>query len=847
VSRHLDWDRIVELVGRAVELPPEDRNAWLDRECGDDPALRSEVESLLAAASESPDYLSRLARDLVGPAAHHVLSEERRGKGDEWRGRTIGAYQVLDQIGRGGMATVYLAHDAKHNRKVAIKVLRPELAATLGVERFVREIEIAAQLAHPHILPLFDSGEAEGVLYYVMPYVEGESLRDRLEREQKLPVEEAIRLADQVASALTYAHERGVVHRDIKPENILLTGDQAIVADFGIARAVEAAGGERITGTGLAIGTPAYMSPEQAMGTVEVTASTDVYALGCVVYEMVGGRAPFEGPTPHAVLAKHAVDPVPSLRTVDPSVPLSVERAVARALAKDPADRFPSASAFAEALTTGTVVTRASPRRWRWRALGIAAGVVLLAAGWGLVAILGGSSIERLAVLPLTNLTNDPTQEYLVEGVHEALISELAQLGLSVIARTTMRQYQNTAKPIGEIAEELGAQAVIEGSLFRAGDSLEITARLYRGANEQEIWTGSYDGDLPNVVALYRGFARAIADEIQLNLRPEVAARLSRASPVNPGVYEAYLKGMYYLNQSTEEDFERAMDYFQLAVERNPADPLAYAGLALAYVTLGHGPAPPPDAWQRGRAAAERAVRLDSTLAEGWAALADIKTYFEWDWVNAERAFRRADELNPSLPMNHYHYAWYLIMHGRVEEALAEHRRAQELDPLTPLHTVWLPGIYLYGGRYRQALAEARKVVQAYPNNAVALFVLGTSAAQMGQYDEAIAAHEKMVGINRRWRFALGRTYALVGRTDDARRILEELEAEPPTSWGAIGLADLHTALGNRDEAFRWLNYEPPHGWLPWSRVNPALEPLRQDPRFHELLRRMNLPGPPGG
>lgn len=297
-----------------------------------------------------------------------------------------GRYAVEREVGSGGMATVYLAQDLKHGRKVAIKVLRPDLAAALGTERFIREIEIAANLTHPHILPLFDSGQADGFLYYVMPYVEGESLRDRLNRESRLSVQDAIRLTDQIGSALAYAHDRGVVHRDIKPENILLAGDQAIVADFGIARAVEAAGRERLTGTGLAIGTPAYMSPEQAFGSHAVDGRTDVYALGCVVYEMVSGRVPFEGPTPQALLAKHAADTVPRLRTSDPDIPLFVERAVERALAKDPADRFPTAGAFAEALTTGTVVALVPPRpkpAWHLKPTRIAvmaAGVALLVA-----------------------------------------------------------------------------------------------------------------------------------------------------------------------------------------------------------------------------------------------------------------------------------------------------------------------------------------------------------------------------------------------------------------------------------------------------------------------------------
>jgi TolB-like protein len=449
--------------------------------------------------------------------------------------------------------------------------------------------------------------------------------------------------------------------------------------------------------------------------------------------------------------------------------------------------------------------------------------------------------MERLAVLPLTSLSVNGEEDYLVQGVHEALIAELAQLDIPVIARATMQQYGDAGKSIREIARELNVDGVIEGSVSRTGDTLAIAARLYDGSSEREVWSASYDGDLPNVVGLYRGFTRAIADAIRLQITPEDAARLASAATVEPAVYEAYLRGMYHLNQSTPEHFEQALRYFEQAVSENPADALAYAGLAFAYVTLGHGPAPPPGEWQRARAAAERAVRLQPELAEGWAVLADVKTYFEWDWANAERAFHRANELNPSLPMNHYHHAWYLVMHGRVDEALAAHRRAQALDPLTPLHTVWIPGVYLYSGQPEKALAEARRLADDYPDNATLLFVLGRSAAFVGEFEEAVAAHERAVAVNPAWRAALGHTYALAGRNADARRILAELEAEPPSSWNAIGIADLQTALGNFDEAFRWLDYEPAHGWLPWSRVNPALEPLHADPRFEALLRRMNL------
>ena len=753
-------------------------------------------------------------------------------------------YTVERELGSGGMATVYLAKDLKHHRRVAIKVLRPELSAGLGADRFVREIAIAAQLTHPHILPLFDSGEAGGLLYYVMPYIEGESLRDRLRREGKIGIDEAMRLTDQIASALSFAHERGVVHRDIKPENVLLMGDQAIVADFGIARAVEAAGSERLTGTGLAIGTPAYMSPEQWSGASEVDTRTDIYALGCVVYEMVGGRPPFTGSTPHELLAKHAVEPIPHLRTSNPEIPLFVERAVERALAKDPADRFGTASEFAEALTSGIVLPRVRVRardRRRRNVSGLIALGAIAVVVWGIITMLGGTRMERLAVLPLIDLTNDPAQEYLAAGVHEALIAELGHLGLSVTARATMARYRDTDKGIREIAEELGVDGVIEGSVFRGGDSLEIAARLY-DRNERELWTGSFDGVLENVVALYRGFASAIAGKIHLRLSPAAEDRLSQAQAVNPAVYEAYLRGMHMLsNPRTEADIDTAIAYFSQAVEQNPADPWAHSGLALGYTTLGHGPNPPDDAWLKARGAAERALRLDSTLAEAWAALADYKFYGERDWAGAEQAFRRANGLNPSLAMNHFHYAWYLAVFGRVEEALAEHRLAQALDPLTPLHTTWLAALHWFSGDNEQALKEARDVMERYPNGGIANYVLGESAARLGLYEEAIAAHEKAASIYPPYRVYLGHTYARAGRTDDALKIVRELEAQPPNGWNALGLAFVHAALGNRTEALRWLEYTPAHAWAPVVAVYPQFDAYRNDPRFQAVLRRMNL------
>jgi len=758
-------------------------------------------------------------------------------------------YAVESEIGRGGMATVFLAEDLRHDRRVAIKVLHPELAAGVGPDRFLREIKIAARLDHPHILALHDSGEADGLLYYVMPFVEGESLRERLETGGKLPADQAIGIAVEVAGGLVYAHERGVVHRDIKPGNILLSDGHARIADFGVARALGAAGAGDATATGLAVGTPRYMSPEQA-GAGEVDGRSDTYALGCVLYEMLSGDAPFDGPTPQSLLAKHAADEAPSLRTTDPEIPLFVERVVERAMAKDPADRFQTPGELAETLTTGTVVARVRKQRRTRRALvavrTAAVAVAIGLVGWWISSTSSGPEYERLAVLPLADLTNDPEQAYLASGVHEALIVELGRLGLSVTARRTMARYRDTDLGIGEIAEELGVDAVIEGSVFRKGDSLEIATRLY-DKNEQEIWTASFDGVLPNVISLYRGFARAIADQIQLSLSPQDEARLGGAAPVNPEVYEAYLRGMHILNNIRRlTDAQEAIEHFERAVEQNPADPLAYAGLALCYATLGHSPDPPPNTWPLARAAAERAIRLDSTSAEGWAALADYKSYSARDWAGAERAFRRANELNPSLAMNHYHYAWYLALFGRVEEALVEHRRAAELDPLTPLHTVWIPALHWFSGDYERAMEEARPLLEQYPESYIIRTVAARSAAYLGRFDEAVAFAEEAGALRPGLAYRVGVYYAKAGRTEDALGALRDLEALPPTPYRALRLAVLHAALGNRDEAIRWLEFEPAHafrGWVAWS---PEFGSYRDDPRFQAILRRMNQELVPG-
>jgi len=431
-------------------------------------------------------------------------------------------YALERELGRGGMATVYLARDLKHGRPVAIKVLRPEIASALGPERFLREIEVAARLTHPHILPLHDSGEAVGFLYYVMPFVEGDSLRDRLEREEQLPLEEALQVTREIADALSYAHSRDVVHRDVKPENILFQAGHAVVSDFGIARAITAAASGTLTEAGIPIGTPGYMSPEQALAKRHLDGRSDIYSLGCVLYEMLAGEPPFTGPTAQAVLARHSLDPVPPLRTVRQAVPLAIEQAVMKALEKVPADRFATASEFADALRTprasGPAPTAAIPK--------------------------------SIVVLPFANLSPDPDNEYFSDGITEEIINALSQLpGLHVAARTSSFAFKGKSAGIAEVGARLKVATVLEGSVRKAGSRVRITAQLVNVADGYHLWSERYDRELDDIFAIQDAIARTIAHRLEVALAGPAGDMLVTPPTESLAAYQLYLKARYFWNQ----------------------------------------------------------------------------------------------------------------------------------------------------------------------------------------------------------------------------------------------------------------------------------------------------------
>jgi serine/threonine protein kinase/tetratricopeptide (TPR) repeat protein len=783
-------------------------------------------------------------------------------------GTHLGPYEILGLIGAGGMGEVYRAKDTRLGRDVAIKVLPAEFAADPDrLRRFEQEAQAIATLNHPNILAIHDIGTHEGRPYIVTELLEGESLRERL-RTGGLTVRKAVETAVQIAQGLAAAHEKGIVHRDLKPANVFVTKDGHLkILDFGIAKLIaprslrepaQATTVVEATETGTTLGTVGYMSPEQLRGQ-PVDHRSDLFSFGAVLHEMLSGGPPFRrdtaADTASAILHE---DPVP----LSSGSPRGLDRIVRRCLEKRPEDRFQSArdigfalQAEAEALVTPSTPGPASrPRRWVWVgaaalvALGVAAGSLYLVVSRGRPrgpgAPVASGQIRSIAVLPLANLSGDPAQEYFSDGMTEELITSLSKISaLKVISRTSVMRFKGTKRPIPEIASALGVDAVIEGSVLRAGERVRITVQLISAATDTHMWAESYERDLRDVLALQSEVARAVAGEIKATLTPEQETRLASARQVNPKVYEAYLRGMFYVSQNTPESFEKGIELLHEAVAIDPAEPLAYVGLADGYITLGHGGGEQPNAFQRARAAAEQALKLDPDRAEAVGILADVALYYEWDWAKAERLFKRALQLNPSLAMTHYHYAWCLALFDRLDEAIAEHKLARDLDPLRALNTGWLGGLYNYGGRYDEAIVEANKALELNPNFWPSYLVLRFAYSSKGMNQEAIATALRHIDVNpSAGKVQLIIAYANAGQREQALKILSTLDRP---AAAPIQLALMHLALGDRDAALRELEaaYEAHRATLPWIRVRgDGLDALRDEPRFQDLLRRMNLP-----
>ncbi|MBC7791237.1 MAG: protein kinase [Anaerolineae bacterium] len=780
-------------------------------------------------------------------------------------------YQIERELGRGGMATVYLAIDLKHNRRVALKILHPNLTTNLGTERFLREIRTAASLQHPHILTVHDSGEADGLLYYVMPYVEGESLRVRLRRERQLSLDDSISIAREVAEALSFAHARGIVHRDVKPENVLMSGQHACIADFGIARALDAAGAEALTTSGSAIGTPAYMSPEQASGETKLDARSDIYSLGCVLYEMLGGEIPHYGATPQAVLSKRLTEPPPSVRSLRDTVPERIERALKRALARAPADRYATAQEFADVLAaqprdSGTSgISGARPTGWLRRSrlrrsafLGLGASAIALSA---VLAILlwgpdrRGAEERSIAVLPFDNDNSDGEAGYFAEGMTDEIRSALTQVqGLRVLPRTSL-----PAALAGLTADKqgsaLGVEVVLRGTVRRASDRLWISAELVNVTNNDLISSTSFQrtiSDMSDVGTIKERMARWTAGSLKLKLSDEGRVALTRPGTADLDAYDLYLEGRSHWNRRTVPELRMAAELFTKALQRDPEYALAYAGLADCYVLLGSPEYPgmqPAEAFQKAKVAALRAISIDSSLAEAHASLANVYQNHEWNWTLAEREFERAIQLNPNYSTAHQWYGYLLAALRRNTEALVQMELARRLDPLSPIpHTGF--GRILYWGRdYQRSVTSYQAGLAMDSAFVTASLGIAFPYQGLGRYKEAIDAIERARTLTGGRHPAvvpiLASLYAAAGQRDTALAFVRSLAGQksgrivPPEF-----IALVHLSLGERKEAMTALEraFAARSPIMVSLQVEPVLDPLRTDPKFIAMVAAMRFP-----
>ncbi len=713
------------------------------------------------------------------------------------RGALSQTYTIDRELGRGGMATVYLAQDCKHERMVALKVLHPELAASLGPDRFLREIKVAARLNHPHILGLHDSGEADGFLYYVMPYVEGESLRERLDREHQLPIDEAVHHARSIASALDYAHRQQIVHRDIKPENVMLYEGEAMVMDFGIAKAVSLAGHDTLTQTGMMVGTPAYVSPEQAAGETNLDGRSDQYSLACVLYEMLTGERAFAGATPQAVMAKRFTETAKPVRSLRGAIPENVERAVGKAMSTDADGRFKTAAMFAQALASTSLTTPTDTATMPQPTVAAA---------------------KSVAVLPFVNASADPENEYFADGMAEEIINALSKIQtLRVASRIVSFALKGKNEDLGEVGRKLHVSTVLDGTVRRMGNRVRITAQLVNVADGYQLWSERYDREMEDIFAIQDDISQAIVKALRVILSEEEKKAIEKVRTVNLEAYEYYLKGRQHFHQLRRKSLEYARQMFNRAIEIDPEYALAHAGVADCCSLLYTYFDARESNLRQADLASQRALELEPDLAEAHVArgiAVSLSKHFE----EAEQEFETAMRLDPKLFEAPYFYARALKSEGRFAEAVKLFERAATVRPEDFQAASLMASSLESLGMHTESEAANRRVLKLIedrlalnPEDARACNLAATTHSKLGETEPALEFARKSLEIDPddpMLLYNVACTYSMLGKTDDALTCLER---------------SIDRGFGHRQ----------------WIEHDSDFAPIRETPRFQAILRVM--------
>lgn len=896
------WQRVREVFDAALRQDPEKREKYIKELCGEDKCLLAEVESLFSSFDKFDDFMEEPA---VNQVADMIEASTKRLSA----GTRFAHYEIVRPIGVGGMGEVYLARDTNLKRPVALKLLPAMLSSHKeSLDRLKREALAASSLNHPNILTIYEIGADQELHFIATEFIDGVSLR-RYMQGKTLELTDILDIVVQIAAALATAHAAGIVHRDIKPDNIMIRRDGLVkVLDFGLAKPLwegvprlntSALTEVRVkTEAGAVLGTASYMSPEQARGAEQVDKRSDIWSLGVTLYELICGQAPFTGETRNDVIAAILKADPPLLSTYVPDLPAELERIVTRTLEKNKEERYQvikdleldlkrfrqrlgveselkrfgqkvvtdgliaPATQTNAATATGTTLTNsiiiAIKRRPLWAIL-VAAALIVATVTVGYLVysrrLVADTAVDpdsrqvirSIAVLPFTNTTGDSETEYLSDGITDSLIESLSQLpSLKVMSRNSVFRYKGKETDAKAVGRELGVRVVLTGRLWQRGDNLYINVELVDAGDNSHLWGQRYNRKLSDVIAIESEIAREISQHLRMKLTGEEQKRVNKSYTANAEAYQLYLRGRYYWHKFTEDDFKRALDYFQQAIDKDPNYALAYAGLADCYWQLGwYSYLPKKEAWPKSKAAIERALERDSTIAEVHTSLAAHKV-IEGDYEGAEVELQQALSLYSGNAQTHMQYSWYLDGIGQVEKAIEEAKKAYELDPLSPVVVSSLGQAFFFGRRYDEAIEAYQEVLRSDPNSSENHAYLGSAFEQKRMYEDAIKEFLKArdYSVEKTGIGMLGHCYAVSGRTSEAQRLIQQLLRETPARSYALAL--IYTGLGDKDSAFLWLNKtlddEDHRNQLLFIKVDPIFDGLRTDQRFTELLRRMKLP-----